>query len=87
MESKSLCCAIYCFTLSVISTIFLSILAIVLVSGYDYIKIENKDQGGETCFWTAVIYMGISILCFIYIKRRRNRLGLRASFEYQAEQL
>ncbi|OMJ84139.1 hypothetical protein SteCoe_14832 [Stentor coeruleus] len=86
MVSQSPRCAIYCLIISVFGTIFLSVLAIVLVSGYEYIKVDNQSRGGEACFWSAVIYMGISILCFIYLKRRRRRAPGHPTFSsYEAE--
>lgn len=77
MESSIPCYVLYCLGLSIFSTIFMvinikSVFAIVLISGYDYIKIDNQAQGGETCFWSAIIYMGFSILCLIYIKRKQR---------------
>ena len=47
-----------------------SVFGVILISEYEYININHKQEAGETCFWAAVIYVVLSILSFIYIKRQ-----------------
>jgi uncharacterized membrane protein YuzA (DUF378 family) len=66
-------CALYCFVISILGTIFLILLGLGLKIDYDFIKTENRESHAAGCFWGALIYVVFGIICFIYLTIKKNK--------------
>lgn len=62
-----------CGVFSLFAVLFLLGLGVVLYNDYEFVEVDNRQEGGKTCFWAAGIYGLVLILVFVGKKIRKSK--------------